>query len=180
MALRRLFIAVALTDDALHALASLLDGVAIPGRAVAPSNWHITLRFIGDTDDVTGDRLTAALDGADLGESFLIRWGGLGAFPRPTRATVLWVGLEEGAEPLLRLAEAVEAAVTAAGVPSEDRPVHPHLTLARIRPGEDVSSLVGSVAALDVRMQVERVSLFQSHLGRGGARYEVVESFALR
>lgn len=176
----RLFVAVDLTPEARQALAASLDGLEMPGRAVAPPDWHITLRFIGDVDEVTCERLVAELDQADLGEAFRLRWGRLGAFPRPARATVLWVDVAQGAEPLQALAGAVETAVTTAGVAAEDRPFRPHLTLSRIRPQEDVSALLGSVPAMEVRMSVEHVILFRSHLERGGSRYEWVETFALR
>ena len=178
----RLFMAVPLTDEARHQMVYLLnDAVArpLPGRAVPPENWHLTLRFLGDTGEVERDRVLAALDEADLGESFRVRWGGLGAFPRARRATVLWVGLDRGAEESVRLAEVVGEAVQAAGFSPEERPFRSHLTLSRIRPHQDVTSLLEAVGPLDIGMPVERVVLYESHLGREGARYEEIESFGL-
>jgi len=179
VALRRLFVAAALTTEARHALAATLAGVAIPGRRVDPANWHLTLRFIGEVGSVETDRLSGALDQADLGGRFGVQWAGLGAFPRPTKATVLWIGLREGSTELTSLASRVETAVLAAGVAAEDRPFRPHLTLSRIRPPQDVSPLVEAAAPTAVRMSVEQVLLMESHLGRGGARYSLVESFEL-
>jgi len=179
VALRRLFVAAALTTEARHALAATLAGVAIPGRRVDPANWHLTLRFIGEVGSVETDRLSGALDQADLGGRFGVRWAGLGAFPRAKKATVLWIGLREGSTELTSLASRVETAVLAAGVAAEDRPFRPHLTLSRIRPPQDVSPLVEAAAPTAVRMSVEQVLLMESHLGRGGARYSLVESFEL-
>jgi len=179
VALRRLFVAAALTDEVRHALASRLEGVAVPGRRVAAANWHLTLRFIGEVGEVEADRLTGSLDQADLGDRFWVRWGCLGAFPRPTKATVLWLGPQEGSEELIGLASRVEAAVLAAGAAADDRPFRPHLTLSRIRPPQDVVDLIEEVQPMGVRMSVERVLLMESHLGRGGARYLPVESFEL-
>lgn len=180
--MRRVFVAVPLDDDTRHALAARLAelvGDALPGRPVAPENWHLTLRFIGDVEDPVVDRIVASLDQADLGARFGLRWGGLGAFPNPRRAQVVWVGLSDGAEPAARLADAVEEAVQEAGVEPTDRPFRPHLTVSRFRPMESVAHLVESGIDLAVPMQVDRVTLYESRLRRGGAQYRVIEEFPL-
>jgi 2'-5' RNA ligase len=178
----RAFVAVAPDDEVRHRMAHLLmehSGRGLPGRVVPPENWHITVRFLGEIDDLQRDKVAAALDGADLGPAFAVRWGRLGAFPRPRRANVLWVGLDEGGEAMERLAAQAEGALETAGFPSEDRPFRAHLTLSRIRPHQDVAHLVEAVPALGVPMTVDRIVLVRSHLGRGGARYEEIESFPL-
>ncbi len=177
----RLFLAIPLNGHARDDIARLLDERAgrLPGRVVRPANWHLTLRFLGDVVPVTGDRIAAALDAADLGKEFDLSFGGLGAFPHARSATVLWIGVDRGAERAAALAESVEAAVANAGMPPEDRPFRAHLTLSRIRPQQDVTALLERVAPLRVRLTVKRVVLYRSHLGRGGARYEEVEEFLL-
>lgn len=179
MALRRLFVAVSLTDRARARLAGRLDGMNLPGKDVPPSKWHLTLRFIGGVEEPVMDRIVNALDEADLGDPFRIGWAGLGAFPRPKKASVLWVGLSEGEAPLTALHDRVEDALERASIDPEDRPFNPHLTISRIRPQEDVSPLVESFEPIGGTMRVESVDLYESHLGRGGARYAVVESFDL-
>ncbi|MCJ7726677.1 MAG: RNA 2',3'-cyclic phosphodiesterase [Acidimicrobiia bacterium] len=179
--LSRLFVAVPLTDEARHALSATILQAAphgLPGRAVRPPNWHLTLRFLGDAGSVGKDRISAALDQADLGPAFSMVWGGLGAFPRPQRATVLWVGADRGGDDLERLAGTVEAAAQEAGFPIEERPFQPHLTLSRIRPHQDVGPLLATDRP-GVPMEVGRIVLYRSHLGRGGARYEEIEEFPL-
>lgn len=177
----RLFLAVALDGETRSLVTAHLGSHAadLPGRPVPPNNWHLTLRFLGWTTDVQRDRVLAALDEADLGGSFRIRLGGLGAFPKPRRATVLWIGVDAGVEPLTRLAEVCEDAAQGAGFKSEDRPYHAHLTVSRVRPPVDVGSLVDAVPPLDLPMGVNEITLFQSHLRRGGAIYEPVDSIAL-
>ena len=180
--LERLFLAVPLPEEARQAIFRLLVEAApggLPGRLVHPAAWHVTLRFLGEAGPVERDRLLAAVDGAPLGPAFRIRWGGLGAFPRPGRAAVLWVGMAVGEEESILLAGAVEEAAVSAGFPAEDRPFRSHLTLSRIRPPRDVATLIGSTPALGIDMAADRVVLYRSHLGRGGARYEIVEEFRL-
>jgi 2'-5' RNA ligase len=177
----RVFVAVPLDEETRHRLARVVaDRVPeIPGGAVDPQKWHLTLRFLGEVDEVTVDRIRHSLDTADLGGSFTMAWGGLGAFPRPARASVLWVGIPRGADDLRALWMATEAALDEAGFPPEDRPFRPHLTIARIRPPEDVSEVMAGEPLATVPMAVDRVTLFQSRLERGGARYSVVDEFCL-
>ena len=176
----RAFVAVPLDDETRHRLAHLVrEGVpAMPGHPVPPDNWHLTLRFLGEIDDPAVDRVQAALDQADLGEPFEARWGRFGAFPRTSRAGVLWIGIEDTSA-LHDLAERVEAALMSAGQPPADRPFRAHLTISRMRPEQDVSAVIDGVPPLAVAMRVDRIALFESRLGRGGAKYRVVEEFAL-
>ncbi|HEX8675317.1 MAG TPA: RNA 2',3'-cyclic phosphodiesterase, partial [Longimicrobium sp.] len=179
----RLFLAVELPDDARERLAAHLrdapGGGALPGRAVAPASWHLTLRFLGDTPPAQRADVVRAMADADPGAAFTLGFGGLGAFPRPARATVLWLGVEEGSERLGRLAAVAEEAARRAGFAAEERPFSAHLTLARIRPAQDVRPLLERVPPFRERIRVDAVVLFRSHLGPGGARYEAVERFPL-
>ncbi len=178
MVVGRLFIAVPLLDEPRHALAALLDG-PLPGRVVRPQNWHLTLRFVGDTDELTYERLLGALDEVDFGEPFRATFGALGAFPAPAKATVLWVGFSDGLVGFDRLARVVEEASERAGMPPEERPFRAHLTLSRIRPHQDVRSVVARPPLAGVSWMVDEVDVFRSHLGPGGPRYERLERYML-
>ncbi len=180
----RLFIGVPLTRETRGALgthlAEALGDRRLPGRPVPPENWHLTLRFLGRTERVQYEKLLRALEEARLGEAFVLGLSSLGAFPRPARATVLWMGIDRGEEELAALAAQVAETVERAGFPPEERPFAAHLTLSRIRPHQDVRSLIEKVPPFAWRQQVERLVVFRSHLGgRGPARYEELESFAL-
>jgi 2'-5' RNA ligase len=178
----RLFLAIPLSEEARHAIAHHLTSHLahpLPGRPVRPELWHLTLRFLGEVDEVGLDRVVREVDAAGRGAAFPVRWGALGAFPRPRRANVLWLGLEQGEAEAGRLAAVVEEAVEGAGFPPEDRPFRGHLTLSRIRPDQDVTAVLAAVPPLGLGMTVDRAVLYRSHLGRGGPRYEQVEAFPL-
>lgn len=180
-----LFLAVEPDEETKSLLAQMLarafdDEWPLPGRLSPPDNWHVTVRFLGSVDDVTLDRLLAGLDGARStepgwpGGPIRIELWGVGAFPRPDNATVLWVGVES--EALINLAESIEDLATAIGVAPEDRPYKPHLTLSRIRPPQDLSDLV----AVDwgrLRFTVDRLTLFRSQHETGGVTYQALERF---
>jgi 2'-5' RNA ligase len=178
----RSFVAVPLSDEVrLHISHALVAAAprGMPGRVVRPENWHVTLRFLGEVGEVERDLVIDALERADLGDRFRLRWSRLGAFPRPSRATVLWLGVDRGAEELTGLALRTEEALECAGFAPEDRPFRGHLTLSRIRPHQDVTPVVNALDPLNLDMEVDRVVLYRSHLGPGGARYEEIEVFRL-
>jgi len=174
----RLFLAVAVTDEVAHGLAAFLteETMRLPGRPTPPAKWHITIRFLGSTTALQRDRILEFLDEHLAVESFTLGFGRLGAFPKPSKASVLWLGIERGAEHLATMGEISETAAQSAGLEPEDRPLHPHLTLSRIRPPMNVSDLIERVPRFPLSMDVDRLTLFRSHLGRGGATYETVET----
>lgn len=178
----RLFLAVALDAETRALVAAHVDangGRDWPGRVAPPENWHITLRFLGWTSAVQRDLILRHLDESALPGPFRLRFDGLGAFPKPRRATVLWIGVDDGVAPLQRLADACEAGAVAAGFFPEERPFHPHLTVSRVRPAVDITPLVDSFPPLGLAMPVGAVTVFRSHLRRGGAVYEAIDTVEL-
>ena len=177
-AAQRLFLGISVPDDVRAALEHHLHDAraahAIPGRVVPPANWHLTLRFLGDTTPTQQEELLRQLRYAVLGPPFTLRLGGWGGFPRPRRAAVLWLGVTGGTEPLQGLARTVEDAAVRAGFAPEGRPFSAHLTLSRIRPPRDVSDLVQTLPAFTADVPVRDVTLFRSHLGAGPVRYQEV------
>lgn len=176
----RLFVGVEPTDEVRHGLAAFvedhLDGSAMPGRPVHPRNWHVTLRFFGATTPDQRDRLVGLL-GAALSEldPFRIRFGGLGAFPRSERASVLWLGIAAGADALSSIAALCEEAAQSVGFAAEDRPFHPHLTLSRIRPQRSVAEVIEAFGVFPSAQDVGHVTVYRSHTSPSGAEYEIVD-----
>lgn len=177
---RRVFAAVPLPAEVRLALEEKLRQHQLPGQVAPPENWHLTLRFLGDVDEVTYQRFVAELDQVDLGERFRVALRGLGAFPNPKRATVLWVGVSQGGDELGELALTAEEAAQAAGLSPEERPFRPHLTLSRLRPQVDVSGLIEEIGDTGIGWRCETMVVYRSHLGSGPARYEPLEIFDLR
>lgn len=173
----RVFAAVPVPGEARVDLTDRLSGLGIPGRVVPAENWHITLRFLGKVDPVSYQRFLHGMTPVSGLGTFRIRLGQVGAFPNPKKAAVVWAGIESGAEDLGRMATLAEEAVAAAGLPAEERPFHPHLTLSRVRPPVDVGGLVGE--EIGVGWRCDRVVVYRSVHGRGGARYEPLETFGL-
>ncbi|HET9258538.1 MAG TPA: RNA 2',3'-cyclic phosphodiesterase [Acidimicrobiia bacterium] len=168
----RVFLAAPLPDEIRFALAERISEIPIPGRVAPPDNWHVTLRFLDVVDSVTYERFLSGLDPL-VETSFPLRLAGFGAFPNPRKATVFWAGIGTGTEQLGMLNEQAEEAAVGAGLLPEERPFHPHLTLSRIRPHGDVREIV--VEDLDLGWRCERLVIYRSRQGRGGARYEPLD-----
>lgn len=178
----RLFVAAAIPEPVREALAEALRSAlprGLPGRAVRPESWHFTLRFLGDTSHAEAAALLRELEAAELGPPLELSLGGAGAFPRPERARVIWLGVDRGADALRRLAAAVEAAARRAGFPAERRPFAPHLTLSRLRDPAPVGPLLASLPRPALSLPVGEVVLYRSHLGGGPASYEPLRRISL-
>lgn len=177
----RLFVAVGVPPAVrgrVDAAIAGLRGAHPQLRWVPVENWHLTLAFLGSVDDDLAGEVDAAVGEAVGGvEPFELSLDGrLGAFG----GRVLWAGLD--APPQAEgLASRVRAAVTARGLPVDERPFRPHLTVARAGRGERIPArLRGPLRDLAGRWTVEEVAVMRSHLGRGGARYERRSVAALR
>jgi 2'-5' RNA ligase len=179
---RRLFLAIGLDDETKHVIGAHLREhlpAGVPGKLAPPDNWHLTLRFLGWTTGDQGDRILHDVARTVDGGPFTVRFAALGAFPKPRRATVLWLGIDQGDHELALVAGICEEAARDAGFAPEERPYHAHLTLSRLRPAADVTELIDRVPPCPMKMKVTAVQLYESHLGRGGARYEAVDTVEL-
>jgi 2'-5' RNA ligase len=183
----RLFVAINLPDNERRALwdsTSRLRGAGLPVRWAGGEGLHLTLKFLGESDDSLAARVSEALAAAvKPARPFEVGLGGFGAFPDQRRPRVLWVGVER--HPALELlANDVERALAPFGFPSELRPFHPHVTLGRAerraRPSDfsDLPRLAGTVS-YQGSMLVDRVDLMRSRPGPSGAVYSLLHSGTL-
>jgi 2'-5' RNA ligase len=94
------------------------------------------------------------------------------------KARVLWVGIEDAGSHLAGLAERLG---TECGL-SDDRPLHPHLTLARLKVPAAIGPAVDRFRPYVLEEEafvIDRVTLFRSFTERSGSRYEVLDTWAL-
>ena len=133
----RAFLAVDIPDAARSALAALQRELASAGadvKWVAAEQLHLTLKFLGEISDEQRRAAEALL--ATVAREvvpFVVRLEGVGAFPSAGAPRVIWVGLAEGHEPLMRVATAIEQGGAALSLPKEERALTPHLTIGRVR-----------------------------------------------
>jgi 2'-5' RNA ligase len=195
----RIFIGIDLEPEVRERISRFLEGVgnfAPDARWVRPESLHITLKFIGEQTPERVEAIAKRLRRVK-GGGFEIRAGGYGFFPTAKAARVFWIGIHAGPQ-LAELAVSVDVATTELGIPREDRPYSPHLTLARAGAGRSSGSpkwrkgdgLNSTFAALEKRlaamgeldfgtMTAREFILYQSQLLPGGSKYTKVQRFPL-
>ena len=147
----RCFVAVPLPNRVRSALSDVVgawrrDPFGPDLRWTDAAGWHLTLAFLGWIDaGLSDDILRRLVAPAREMRPIELAGGGLGAFPSPRRARVLWYGMSDAAGAARSLAEGITKAL-APIVPrvEEGTPFRPHVTLARVRAarGIDLSAWV--------------------------------------
>ncbi|MEZ5175965.1 MAG: RNA 2',3'-cyclic phosphodiesterase [Acidimicrobiia bacterium] len=178
------FLAVALTATERHDLAAALSEERIarrlPGRRVGPANWHVTVRFVGEAAEAEVDRLAERVESyADEVWAGRVWVTGIGGFPRASKATVAYAGIDDPSRLLTVLAAICDEAAIDVGFDPETRPFVPHLTLSRIRPAVDLSGLVDGLSAR-VPVEVAAITVFRTEQIRGGVAYRAIHEISLR
>ncbi|MGH7922041.1 MAG: RNA 2',3'-cyclic phosphodiesterase [Candidatus Dormibacteraceae bacterium] len=175
----RLFVALPIPDP----VRALLAGHLARCAAVAPqqrwspaSNLHLTLRFLGWLESDAAERVGSEL-ATVRHRGFTVTLGGVGRFGSATRPRVLWLGVEDGLEPLRALAEAVGEACRRAGEPGDERTYNPHLTLCRVRPAAPLPRLPAPPPIPP--WGARSFTLFESRPGRGGSRYLPLRNYPI-
>ena len=126
----RLFVALCLPDS-IRAGLSIICGGLPSARWVAPENFHLTLRFIGEVGDEDIQEIDDALTRISA-STFDVSLSGVGYFGTGRAARALWVKVVPSQE-LVSLGSKVESALARAGCPPEARKFIPHITLARLK-----------------------------------------------
>ena len=175
----RLFVALELPAAARAALAAWADAAA-PAvvRRTPAANLHVTLAFLGSRSEneatTVGARLTNVIRPLDA-----LRTAGALWLPR-RHPGVLTVALRDDEQLSGLQADLAAELESAIDFESEARRFRPHVTVGRVPRGTRIDTrpaLDPPPPALAVRMPA--LTLYCSHTGADGARYEVLSSVAL-
>ena len=196
----RIFIGIDLDAEVRARIERFLEGVegfAPDARWVRPESLHITLKFIGEQPPDRVEAITERLRRVK-GNAFEIRAGGYGFFPTAKAPRVFWIGIHTGPQ-LAELAESIDMATAELGVPREDRPYSPHLTLARAgsrrksaspkwSKGDGPNAIfavlekrLAAISELDFgTMTANEFILYQSQLSPAGSKYTKLQRFPMK
>lgn len=183
MAVIRAFIAIDLPPEVLQCLDDVSQQlreklIGAPVRWVPVENIHLSLKFLGDVSESNIDMLTDFLQSiVSNGKQFEISVGGLGAYPKPHRPRVIWVGVE--APPDLMITQrSVESEISRLGYARERRPFNPHLTLGRVSrhsTNQDVRNIADVIKTHNVgylgSARITAFHIYRSDLKPSGAVY---------
>jgi 2'-5' RNA ligase len=166
-----------------HAIGQLRSQV-LGVRWIAPANFHLTLKFLGDIEQAQIETIGAVLkERLRPFPRFTINAKGLGVFPDLRRPRIMWIGL--AGNELATLAAQVESALLPLGFAPEKRNFTPHLTVGRWRQTDRPSKTLGQEleSLKDYQFgasNVDEVILFQSVLKPEGAIYTRAKAVTLR
>ncbi|RME28264.1 MAG: RNA 2',3'-cyclic phosphodiesterase [Candidatus Zixiibacteriota bacterium] len=182
----RLFIAFPLAPPVKQQLAEIIADLRRfdePVRWVKAENIHLTLRFLGDTDEKLLPRLKEMIISlAPRYQPVEANFSTLGAFPNLRRPRVIWVGLTDLPDYLYELTDEIEKSVRKLGFEPEHRRFKPHLTLGRVKRDRQLRALPGEIERYRLSpagVPLDRLSLFQSTLTPDGPIYKTLTTCLL-
>jgi len=147
------------------------------------SNIHITLVFLGDTDENRVKEIDTLLAEVCNGfGDFELVLKGAGVFRSIKDPRIIWTGIANSKE-IAELNKAISARLRETGTNLEERPFSPHLTLGRIKKISNTSVLTNIFEKYREeeiqRIRVSKIILFESILRPEGPIYKAIGTYNL-
>jgi len=152
-------------------------------KLVELKNIHITLKFLGDTEEEYINQIEKTIkESTDGIEPFDIKLANTGVFPNRNYVKVMWVGIEDKGE-LAQISNNINECLAALGFEKDKREFSPHLTIARVRSARNKERLVEIVNKYnDIEfsiIKVDSIKLKQSELTPKGPIYTTLREIKL-
>jgi len=160
--------------DTCDELRNLLPSNVI--RWVPTTNIHLTLKFLGNAE---ADLLPSISNALDLittdHDPFRLQLAQLGCFPNPRKPRVVWIGINGETSELMAIQKRIESSLISLGWEPDSRNFHPHLTLGRVKDSKKLAAanFPWGHQFINKGFLVDSITLFESQLLSGGARYIV-------
>ena len=163
----RLFIAIPLPEALKEEIYSRVRQFSIPGvKLVEKENYHLTLLFLGDTDEQELDSIKQVLDNLNY-ERIELTLTNTGFFPS-YKPRVIWIGVNNK-EYLETIHNNI---VNGLGI-MPDKPFKPHITIARLKYFSNPEKIIDALnPLLNKSFIADRIILYQSTLTRNGPIYK--------
>jgi 2'-5' RNA ligase len=180
----RLFVALDLSEEVRAAITQFCDKLRAEfpsARWVRTEGIHLTLKFIGEVHEDRVAAIESALAAVKSRGPVEMNFRGVGFFADARRPRVFWVGIE-GSPYLAEISAQIETRLEPMEIARESREFKPHLTLARIQDPRGIEKLHDELrrqASTEFgSIRTHEMHLYQSQLGRGGAKYIRLKTFA--
>ncbi len=184
--LKRTFFAVSISEetrDLLRNISKDIPELKNNVRLVHPENAHITIKFLGPTDEnlipQIIERIPFALKEVKM---FEFKCEGTGVFPKVSRPRVLWLGINQGSENLKILSHKINNTLGMLKINKDKRGFTSHITLGRIK--NNRKQVEGLEKFLSYSFQptyniVKSLIFYESVLTSKGAVYNPLRIFQL-
>ena len=184
----RVFCAIELSTSARASLTNHINRL----RELVPharASWsreesiHLTLKFLGKIETSLLGRLSdAAARAVSDFSPFQLTFEETGVFPQQGSPRVLWIGVRDETGKLAELHERLEDRCAREGFAREERPFHPHLTIARLRKPQGARALAAvhkEMSFEPAAVAVAELLVIRSELSDQGSRYTVISRHSL-
>jgi 2'-5' RNA ligase len=168
----RLFIACVIPENIQAILKTTQEKIKFPGKATKTTDFHLTLKFLGETEESKLQSITDSLSKINF-TPFNIELSDVGTFPDRNNARVIWAGLEPHQD-INDLQKQIDDATIPLGF-RMDNVFHPHLTLARIKSIDNRNEFLKMIDSLKLEkaeFKISSFNLIKSTLTAQGPVYE--------
>jgi len=152
-------------------------------KLVEPENIHITLKFLGDTQETIINDIEKILKASTVEiKPFEIKLKGTGVFPNQNYIKVIWIGLKN-TDPITKIVKNIDTPLSEIGFQREKREFSPHLTIARVKTAKNKESLIRVIENFDNiefgDINVDTIKLKKSELTSKGPIYSTLKEIKL-
>lgn len=152
-------------------------------KLVEPENIHITIKFLGDTDEKYIDAIEQSMKESIKGiKPFPIILRGTGVFPNQNYIKVIWVGIIDTGH-IEPIAHAIDTSLASLGFKKENRGFSPHLTVGRVKTARNKEKLLKVIEHYNDEeftvQEVQSIVLKKSELTSKGPIYTTLREVRL-
>jgi RNA 2',3'-cyclic 3'-phosphodiesterase len=169
----RAFIAIPIPDEIKD---ELLSGLKLPGnfRIIKKENIHITLFFLGDTEESMIPEISRSVDKSiQQIKKFDLSIDSFGKFPERGIPRIIFFSGKEGKENLDLLTERIREELGKLGI-NDNKEFKYHITIARKNNSGVKQNFVLPELNKSYEFKVEKIILYKSELQRTGPVYSVI------
>ncbi len=187
--MKRIFVAVDISDAARRGAAAYITALRNEFREVRvgwdkPEKLHLTLKFLGDTDENQLSELKNIVEEISAGlTKFDLQILNTGIFPSVRNPRVLWIDVKDETGSLAKINNRLETECEKIGFNREKRAFVPHLTIGRVREPNRAKDLARRHLENDfapVEFEVSELVIYESKLQKEGSIYSVESKYGLK
>ncbi|MBC7113500.1 MAG: RNA 2',3'-cyclic phosphodiesterase [Candidatus Methanomethyliales bacterium] len=139
----RAFLALDISEEVRREIGEFekeIDSVGADIKLVEIENLHVTMKFLGEIDPNTVEKVYDVMSGLRE-EKFVMKVEGVGVFPNWRMIRVVWVGIGDGRERIIKIQRELDSGLAELGFERE-RDFVPHITVGRVRSPRNRDRLV--------------------------------------
>lgn len=161
----RVFIGIELSSQVkeyLDKVSRIIQGTSYKGNFTRFSNYHITIKYIGEATSHDLDTLEDMVDYvASKHQAFRLSLEDLGSFTKRGKH-IIWMGLNHGKKTLKSIYDLFESLMEENGFARDQRKYQPHITIGKniVSSHEQMNSKIPGYKG---RILVDKLTIFWSH-----------------